>query len=1508
MKNHYSDDENDDDNSSNVDHQESPARLKRGAADEDEEEFVDSSEEDDNDAENEYQFDDFVVAGDGDKGSDNDKSDDGSEDGSGDDDGKTVAEREADAKRREDRKKRREERRKRREEKRSKKADERTRLHRLKKIKVDDEDLKEKLSYKLFGEDDILGDDDEEQNNKDSGDDYDNYDESEDELDDFVVDSHNKPVRKKNRSSGRRQTGAYKDIFGGEVMDVEEEKPRDSLSIIKEQYEPSLLEEKHFTDADEEIRRKNVPERMQTRKGTQYDSERTYDEAEWIYDAAFDTKEGGRDSKSVEIITALLRFFQRDMLEVPFVYTYKKDVFEPNFTLADLWTIYDLDEKWCHLITSKRNLEAVITANPNLERYRTTLVECKLEEGVSDLYDLFQMVNGADANAAQAAVPARSILDDDDDVANKPAPKLKRAIRRDLYTVFSKAGLTKYLNYFGMSAQEFGVNLMDNYMTNMPIDHTEDPSTTALRHICVEAGNVDEVSRATRYLMAHDIGFDPNVRQSIRIIYRKYAYITTTPTPMGYKEIDVFHPYITIKSIREKPCHLFDDTQYLLILKAEKEGFVKITIGIPEKVHEDVILPEMQSLYLSDGTSSTSQQWNEERRQILRESLTKFLYPSFEKELRSKMLTDASNRVAFECAQRLEEKLRVAPWHPKTEDGGNNDDDEDFEDDDGNYYRRKKLFNIMTLCWGSGKVPTMAAIINSECEVVTHAKLDFLCDRVGESTVKGKKDDDITKLQEILEARQPRLILISATEMDSRKLFEEVNIAIHFANPEIGLSLQNSAKYTDEFKEYPSVLRHAIAIGRCALDPLTEYSNLCTDNNEVLYLKLHPLQEMIGKDYLLKLLHRCFINVVNAVGVDINRFIQHKFTSAPLQFVAGLGSRKAQALLTSIFRRGGYITSRASIDKLLNQDIVYRNCIGFIQIREKYFDNERYFNPLDDTRVHPEDYVSAYKIAADALDKRVDNDTDEAKAQGYVADVMRKPKKLESIDLDAFADVLESRQNTKKKKLLYAIKTELTSPFADIRFFFNEPSMDMIFSWLTGETDQTLRIGTLVSVTSFRNSEEGVKVRLENGLEGTIPQDSLSDNNDIKSLPRATTLNCRVTGIFKEAFSVNLSCKQSDLDNSHWEEKIFYELKDNGANPYLVLGEAPKPVERKKVSAAVRREKRVKRVVIHPLWHSFTCAEAEAYLQDKPIGEAILRPSSKGMDHITVTFKFWDTIILHHDIKEGDKPNAVSLGKSFYLGDAKYDSLDEILARHVEYLINNLNEVRNHRYWRSGTRTQIDEAIRRDKQKNPKTIPYQFGIDIEYPGFVILFHVPSDTPRHEHIKIRSDGFEVRRKCHATLEDLIKYFKQNYAQFCQSNRAAPSVPSSSVVSNVRLPSNTPAPSSQMSSHIVQPGGGSMSSNKPSYSSSAPSNYQPPTQSQQPYAAGGYTPQQGGYQDSYRTPSQYQQMPQASPYGQPPQMPLGQQGYPLPPNNRAMTPGGQQHGYPPQAPPQADNQWD
>ena len=65
------------------------------------------------------------------------------------------------------------------------------------------------------------------------------------------------------------------------------------------------------------------------------------------------------------------------------------------------------------------------------------------------------------------------------------------------------------------------------------------------------------------------------------------------------------------------------------------------------------------------------------------------------------------------------------------------------------------------------------------------------------------------------------------------------------------------------------------------------------------------------------------------------------------------------------------------------------------------------------------------------------------------------------------------------------------------------------------------------------------------------------------------------------------------------------------------------------------------------------------------IGEAIIRPSSKGNNHLTVTWKINENCLQHVDVVEERKLNEFSIGKRLIIDGDDFEDLDEILARWV---------------------------------------------------------------------------------------------------------------------------------------------------------------------------------------------------------------------------------------------------
>jgi len=317
---------------------------------------------------------------------------------------------------------------------------------------------------------------------------------------------------------------------------------------------------------------------------------------------------------------------------------------------------------------------------------------------------------------------------------------------------------------------------------------------------------------------------------------------------------------------------------------------------------------------------------------------------------------------------------------------------------------------------------------------------------------------------------------------------------------------------------------------------------------------------------------------------------------------------------------------------------IFLNASGFLRVihdREmkpgKYRpDDETAPDPLDDTRIHPEDYELARKMATDALELDEEDIHDEHPSQ-VVTVIMNdkdRERKLLELNLDEFAISLYEANHDQKRHTLNVIREELLKPFAEKRQKFVLPTDWDILTMLSGETPKTLQVGLIVSALVFRIQKESVNVRLDSGIEGVISVQYLTDNtqNPFDVVKKGQT----ITGVVVETifqldhdeFSVALSCRPEDLAGG---DRVFRHVKHD---PMWDGGRYEK--DQDMLTRKKRAETdRTRRVIKHPNFHNFNTAQAETYLEKQQRGDVVIRPSSKGINHLAVTWKVDDKLYQH---------------------------------------------------------------------------------------------------------------------------------------------------------------------------------------------------------------------------------------------------------------------------------------
>jgi transcription elongation factor SPT6 len=185
-----------------------------------------------------------------------------------------------------------------------------------------------------------------------------------------------------------------------------------------------------------------------------------------------------------------------------------------------------------------------------------------------------------------------------------------------------------------------------------------------------------------------------------------------------------------------------------------------------------------------------------------------------------------------------------------------------------------------------------------------------------------------------------------------------------------------------------------------------------------------------------------------------------------LQFVCGLGPRKASHLVKYFKQNNLQLENRTFLVVNYNMGkCVFSNCAGFIKINtDAMKQSESYIEILDSTRIHPEAYDWARKMAVDALDIE---ESSEMEPSAALEEIFQNSERLKDLDLDAFAVELKNTMYGDQSITLYDIRAELTHRYRDVRVRYEPPSPEDLFHFITKETPATFHLGKLIQCQVF---------------------------------------------------------------------------------------------------------------------------------------------------------------------------------------------------------------------------------------------------------------------------------------------------------------------------------------------------------------------------------------------------------------------------------------------------------
>jgi transcription elongation factor SPT6 len=371
---------------------------------------------------------------------------------------------------------------------------------------------------------------------------------------------------------------------------------------------------------------------------------------------------------------------------------------------------------------------------------------------------------------------------------------------------------------------------------------------------------------------------------------------------------------------------------------------------------------------------------------------------------------------------------------------------------------------------------------------------------------------------------------------------------------------------------------------------LATVATLCGPRKEILSWKLHTLQEFLTPEEKYEVVEQVMVDATNQIGFDVNLSASHECHSSTLQFVAGLGPRKASALQKELVREGS-IFSRKELAEPLRRK-VFHNASGFLRVRRSgaAAASTEIIDLLDDTRIHPESYALANKLAKDVYGEGAPHERDEMdedEEEMAIEHVRERPDFLQRLNIDEYIKSIP--EDLRKRDTLHDIKTELLCGFSDCRTPYAEPTPDEEFWMLSGETEESLSDGKIVQVTVRLIQDSRIVCTFDSGLKAIVLGDNYSDDGfDPESLRihQGDILTGKIKNVNRNRFQVYLTCKDSDMRRS---------LSTRNHDPYYheqaMVSQDELDKARKQKELAKKHFK--PRMIVHPQFQNLTAEEAK---------------------------------------------------------------------------------------------------------------------------------------------------------------------------------------------------------------------------------------------------------------------------------------------------------------------------
>ncbi|KAL2823506.1 SH2 domain-containing protein [Aspergillus cavernicola] len=1179
------------------------------------------------------------------------------------------------------------------------------------------------------------------------------------------------------------------------ALAMEEEEAEQEVDVekhldLKDVFEPSQLAEKMLTEDDNQIRLTDEPERHQIARKPYRNVILTDDqfreEAAWIANLMLLKKrlEPQLREPFQRSVAKVLEFLVTDDWEVPFIFQHRKDYMihtvrvpvdgatadpdsssqytikaEKLLNMTDLWDIFDHDLKFKALVEKRNTIQRTYDSIRSVFSVDDTIVEEMLPaattmEELQDVQDYLHF---------QYASQLKDLALTNGDATGEV--QRRKALTKNFFERVRNSKAYGLVRAFGITADAFAQNALKEGRRQYTEDPTDRPDEMADGFVDRDFGSSPQVVKAAKGLFAEEIVMSPKMRKVIRQAYYMNGAVDCFRTEKGLRRIDEQHPYYEFKYLRDQ--QLSDIARrpelFLRMLKAEEEGLMEVKVRFENFEHfRKRLYPDIES----DNYSELADSWNRVRREVVDLALGK-LERVINRSVKENIRQECENHVAKECREAFSQRLDQSPYKPKGMILGT-------------------VPRVLTLSTGAGVVgrePIHWAYVEEDGRVLENGKFSDLS--VGERDRGIADGKDVDALVELVNRRRPDVIGVSGSSPETRRLYkllteivetrdlrgalytddrdDEVSdpLEVAIVNDEVARLYQHSERAKKDHPGFAPLTHYCVALAKYLQSPLKEYASLGRD---IVSIQFKSGQQLVTQELLVKQLETALVDMVNLVGVDINEAVSDQATANLLPYVCGLGPRKAAHLLKIVNMTGGVVNSRYA---LLGVHVqypamgvkVWNNSASFLYIDFESADADA--DPLDNTRVHPEDYDIARKMAADALEldeEDIKAETDENGSGAIVRKLLRDEAqdRVNDLILEEYAEQLEKNLNQRKRATLETIRAELQQPYEELRKQFVFLSTDDIFTMLTGETTDTLAEGMVVPISIKRISDDHIEGKLDCGVDALVGESEMTDRYDIPVRALYAlhqTVPAKVMFLNRKTFTCNVSLREEQVSRP-----------SRPAADRLHAGEwdsREEDQDREALESKTQSGGRTMRVIKHPLFHPFNSTQAVEFLGSQSRGDVVIRPSSKGPDHLAVTWKVADGIFQHIDVLELDKENEFSVGRTLKVGGRfTYSDLDDLIFNHVKAMAKKVDEIILHEKYQEGSKDATYSWLNTYTKANPRRSAYAFCIDPKHAGYFFLcFKAGEHAQVHSWpVKVIPQGYELQRNPYPDMRALCNGFK------------------------------------------------------------------------------------------------------------------------------------------------------